>query len=263
MDIQKKKIMRIELNYAASQATFWSSFCAIASFIAIWLGYKGLNNTQIGLTTSLGSFLAITLQLIMSNILDKYPDIRIKKLIATLLTIGVGAAAVLQFIQIPTAMMIICFSVLHSVNVSSDSYLNAQLVQFNNAGVPAKYGWPRGMGSLGYAIAAYVYGALVEKYTPKILMPIYMGGIVICILLVLLMPVPQVSEEKRQERKAMHHTSYREMLMSNKVLLVFLVCTMLNSMGNMAGYTFIMRVVERLDSGMVEYGISEFIRAFA
>lgn len=263
MNQEKKQILRIEVNYAASQGTFWFSFCAIASFIAIYLGYRGLSNTQIGLTTSLGSGMAIVLQLILSNVLDKHPELPIKRLMTVLFLISISAAACLHFLTLPTALMILCFSTAHAMEVSNDSYLNAQLVQFNNAGIPAHYGWPRGIGSLCYSLAAYIFGRLVEAHSPDVLMPFFMVGTAVSMGFVLLMPIPQMSPEKQAARQTQHHTSYREMLTGNRMLVVYLCCTMLNSMGNMAGYTFIMRVVERLNCGMAEYGVSEFIRAAA
>lgn len=57
----KKLARRIEINFAASEGTYWIVFCAISGFIAAFLSHRGLTDTQIGLTTSLGSLLAITL----------------------------------------------------------------------------------------------------------------------------------------------------------------------------------------------------------
>lgn len=257
------KARRAEINFAAIESTYWVSFCTISGFIAVYLGHRGLTDTQIGLTTSFGSTMAIVLQLILSNVLDKHPELAIKKLISVLFLIGIGAIACLNFLPLPTALMIIAYSTCYAMGLSNNGYLNAQLVQFNNVGIPAKYGWPRGVGSFAYAVSAYVYGLLVEAYSPDILMPCYLAGTAVCIVCVLLMPNPHAGLGLTALRKQQHHTSYREMLIGNPTLIVLLVCTLLNNVGNMAGYTFTLRVVERLGGSTIEYGISEFIRAAA
>lgn len=259
----KAQALRVEINFAACESTYWVSFCTISGFIAVYLSHRGLTDTQIGLTTSFGSAMAIMLQLILSNVLDKHPNMAIKKLISTLFLIGIASIACLNFLPLPTAMMIVAYSTCYAMGLCNNGYLNAQLVQYNNAGLPARYGWPRGVGSFCYAVSAYVYGLLVEAYSPDILMPCYLVGTVVCIGCVMLMPDPHagmpVSAAKPQQR----HTSYREMLTGNPTLIVLLLCTLLNNVGNMAGYTFTLRVVERLGGSTVEYGVSEFIRAAA
>lgn len=259
----KRKALRVEVNFAACEGTYWISFCAISGFIAVFLTHRGLSDTEIGLTTSFGSALAIILQLLLSNVLDKHPEIRIKRLISALFIAGIAAGCCVHFLSLPVGLMILAYATSYAMGLSNNGYLNAQLVQFNNAGVPARYGWPRGVGSFSYAVAAYVYGVLAEKYTPDILMPCYLIGTVVCIACVLAMPDPNAGKDMAAIRAAQHHTSYREMLAGNRMLIVLLLCTLMNGIGNMAGYTFILRVVERVGGGTVEYGVSEFIRAAA
>lgn len=263
MENLKRKALRVEWNFAACEGTYWISFCAISGFIAVYLSHRGLTDTQIGLTTSFGSAMAIVLQLILSNVLDKHPELPIRRLISVLFLVGITAVACLNFLPLPIAMMIVAYATCYATGLSNNGFLNAQLVQFNNAGIPARYGWPRGVGSFCYAVSAYVYGKLAEAYTPDILMPCYLVGTAVCIGCVLMMPNPNAGKKAEELRTARRHTSYREMLTGNRTLVVLLVCTLLNGIGNMAGYTFILRVVERLGGGTVEYGISEFIRAGA
>ena len=262
MDV-KKMALRAEINFAAIEGTYWISFCTISGFIAVYLSHRGLTDTQIGLTTAFGSTMAIILQLLLSNVLDKHVELPIKKLISVLFIIGLTAVACLQFLPLPTAMMILAFSTCYAMGLSNNGYLNAQLVQFNNAGIPARYGWPRGVGSFCYAVSAYVYGKLIDAYSPDILMPCYLVGTVVCIACVMAMPNPNAGKTAAELHKEQHHTTYREMMTGNMTLVVLLACVMLNNIGNMAGYTFILRVVERLGGSTVEYGLSEFIRAGA
>lgn len=263
MDEKKKLAHRVELNYAACQSAYWIGFSAISGFVAVYLTYRGLSDTEIGLTTAFGSALAIMLQLVLSNVMDRHPELPIKKLIAVLAMVSILAGACTGFLKLPVALMILSFAVCYATGVSNSGYLNAQFVQLNNAGIPARYGIPRAAGSLFYAIAAYVYGALVEKYNPDVLIIGSIVGTLVCIAFVMMMPEPHTGKEAREMMKDRHVTSYREMIMGNRPLVVLLACTLLNGIGNTASYTFIMRVVERVGGSTMEYGISEFVRAAA
>lgn len=79
-------------------------------------------------------------------------------MITTLFLIGIAAAACCSLLPLPIAMMIAAYATAHAMGLCNNGYLNAQLVQFNNVGIPAHYGWPRGVGSISYAIAAWAYG---------------------------------------------------------------------------------------------------------
>ena len=256
-----RRVRRIDINFACCESTFWISFCALSGFVVVYLGHKGLTNTEIGLTTSLASGLAIGLQLILSSVMDAHPEFAIKKLITVLFLVGIAAAGCVSFLPLPIAMMIGAYALAYSMDSCNNAYLNAQLVQFNNVGIPAHYGWPRGMGSISYAVAAYVYGVLAEKYTPDILTLCFMGGTVVCIVCVLLMPNPYAGMDRQQLMTGRVRTSYRQMLSGNAPLCFFLLAVLMNGIGNTASYTFIPRIVEALGGGTREYGLSEFIRA--
>lgn len=259
----KRLALRVEMNFAACEASYWIGFCAISGFITVYLDHCGLKNTEIGLTTSIGCAVAIIAQLILSNVLDRHPELPIKRLIALLAVIGIVTAALMGAFSLPAAMTVIVFATCYASGMCNNGYLNAQLVQCNNAGIPARYGWPRGVGSFFYAVSAYVYGRLVETYSPDILMPAFIAGTVVCIGFVLLMPNPNKGKTREELHKDRKVTSYREMITKNPMLIVLLLCTLLNGIGNTAGYTFIVRVVQRVHCNTVEYGISEFIRAAA
>ena len=263
MEAIQRLARRVEITFAACEGSYWIGFCAISGFIAVYLSHCGLSDTQIGLTTALGSTLSIALQLILSNVLDRHPELPIKRLISILSLLSITAAGCMGLFSLPVGMTILAFALCYGLGLCNNGYLNAQFVQCNNAGIPAKYGWPRGVGSFCYAVSAYIYGRLVEAYNPDILLPSYIVGAAVCILCVLLMPNPNKGKSPQELRQNRHVTSYREMIVGNPTLVVMLVCTLMNGIGNMAGYTFILRVVERVGGGTVEYGISEFIRACA
>lgn len=255
--------MRIDLNYALVQSSYWVTYCSIGSFAAIYLTWRGMNNTTIGFTASLYALLAIGIQLVVSDFCDKNLQIPIKYVITALFLLSGAACLAMTFIGNSPFLLIGIFAVAVALAMSISGYLNAQMVQLNNAGVPAHYGWPRGIGSLAYAIAAAMFGTAAEKYTPGILPKIFLAGAVICIISVLLMPKcpARLDSVIQKDLSEKIRISYVDMLKGNRTLCIFLVAVMLYGIGQTAGFTFTIRVMERIGKGTAEYGVSELIRA--
>ena len=44
----KRLALRVEMNFAACEASYWIGFCAISGFITVYLDHCGLKNTEIG-----------------------------------------------------------------------------------------------------------------------------------------------------------------------------------------------------------------------
>lgn len=261
---KKHNLLRIEINYAFVQGSYWIQYCAIGAFTAIYMTYRGLNNTQIGLTTSLSGVIAILFQLFVSNFSDHHMNVPIKRIISAIFIGSIFFGIVLNFVALPVGLMIAFYAAAMALDASNNGFLNAQLVQFNNVGIPAKYGWPRGVGSIAYATAAYVFGILVEKYTAGILIPIFLVGAFICTTAVLLMPNPYKGLDPAKYGAGVttgEQVSYAQMLKTNRILVIYLICAVLLGAGQSAGFTFMIRVVEGLGGGTAEYGISEFVRA--
>ena len=179
---------RIESNYAGVQITFWLSNLAYAGFTAVFLSSKGFSDTQIGFTSSLLSSLAIAIQLFTSNYSDLHQHVPIKKIMTALILMAMVCGAVIMSLPLPIAMMTLVFSLGGAVQSANVGLMNAQFMQYANAGIPVNFGWPRGIGSLIYAIAAYFLGIMLEKHSPSFLMPLFLVLAAITIGVILMMP---------------------------------------------------------------------------
>jgi len=257
MERSGTNLRRIETNFAACEGTQLASYCALGAFVAVYLSHRNCDDFLIGLTTSLGAAMAIVLQLILSNAMDRHPEFPIKYTISILAAVGAACALCMCWLPMPSWLMIIVFAVCLATGQSNCGYLNAQLMQFNNVGIPARIGWPRGVGSISYAIGAWIYGLL----DPDLLPMCFALGSLICIECVLMMPDPYHGRDLTRLRATGKSGSYAAMFKGNTALIVLLACVALNNAGVTAGLTFTVRVVERVGGGNAEYGVSEFIRA--
>ena len=252
----RRQVLRIDLNYAACQVAHLMGFCALQAYLVPYLTAFGMSNTQIGLTTSLASALSIVLQLVLSSAMDKHPSFPIKRLIGILILCSMACMACLQGLAAAPLFITCSFALGYALSQCNGNYMSAQMMQFNNAGIPSHFGWTRGVGSLAYAVSAYLLGVLVTRHGVTLIIPYYLITAGALLLLQLLMPRPALTPSAAPVGK----TSYRTMLSGNTPLLVFLGCILLYNIGNSSGYTFTMRVVERVGGGTGEYGTAEFVR---
>lgn len=248
---------RVERHYAAVQGTYWAANCSLRGLTAVFLSYHGLTDGQIGYTSSLIYFCTITLSLLLSAWADRHPLSPLKRTISALFLLALAAAGVLYLLPLPVLLMMVVYALDCCFHNCADSILNALMMQYVDNGIPARYGWPRGVGSITYAAMAWVLGILMERYTPDIILPVFllMCGLSLVAILTLSDPGPRKLRDKGRK------VSYLEMLRSNPTLVLLLCACVLSGMGQCAGSTFLIRVVERLGGTSEELGLAMFIQA--
>ena len=256
---------RIEWNYAGAQSSFWIGHCALTGYTAVLLSSRGFNNVQVGFTSSLMAVLTIVFQLIISNFSDHNPHIAIKKTITALYLLAMATSGMLLSNNIPIALMMTSFALSSAFNATIIGLFNALVMQYINANIPVRIGWPRGIGSVVYATCAYVLGRAIELYFPGILVPIFLCTTLFSIVLVLLMPdinrltarsIPAFQQDHRAVR-----ITYRQMLTGNTPLMLFLLAGLVLYIGQTTAILFLVRVVESRGGGTTELGISMFLQA--
>lgn len=265
LPLKKASPLRIELNYAGVQSTFWLSNLAYAGFTAVFLASKGLSDTQIGFTSSLISTISIAFQLFTSNFSDLHQHIPIKKIMTALLVFAMVCGALIMAAPLPIFSMILVFSLGGAFQNANVGLMNAQIMQYANAGIPVNFGWPRGVGSLVYAVAAYFLGMQLEIHSPAILMPLFLIMAVVTIAVVLFMPnVHEVGHRMASlyvQEKHSDRTTYRQMLGQNRVLTLFLLASVTLYFGQGPVMLFLVRVVQGAGGGGRELGISMLLQS--
>jgi len=248
---------RVETHYAAVQGTYWASNCTLRGLMAVFLGYHGLNDAQIGYTSSLIYCCTIALSLLLSAWADRHPHSPLKRMVAALYLLALAAAAIMYLLPLPVLLMMVVYTLDSCFHNCADSILNALMMQFIDNGIPARYGWPRGVGSITYALMAWVLGILMEKHTPNIILPIFLALCTLSLAALFVLPDPG----PRRLKDSMPQISYLAMLKRNPTLVLLLCACILSGMGQCAGSTYLIRVVERLGGTSEQLGLAMFIQA--
>lgn len=265
MSDHSKVRRRIELNYAAAQSSYWLAVCAYSSFSVLYLSFRGYSDTQIGMISSGISVLTISFQLLLSSFSDARPDVPLKRTIALLYMLAVSLAAAVAALPMPLALMALVFALGASFNSTISGLLNAQMMQYVNVGIPVRYGLPRGMASIAYALFALLMGSLIERYSPALLMPVYMLVAALGIVSIWTMPdVDQLSDRKASafvQEKGTARSSYRQVLSRSPVFTLFLLASVLVYTGQSGSILFLVRVVQGVGGSSAQLGLGMFIQA--
>ena len=248
---------RVETHYAAVQGTYWASNCTLRGLMAVFLSYHGLNDAQIGYTSSLVYLCTITLSLLLSAWADRHPQSPLKRIVTALYLLSLAAAAVMYLLPLPILLMMAVYALDSCFHNCADSILNALMMQFVDDGIPARYGWPRGVGSIAYALMAWVLGVLMERYTPNIILPVFLGLCSISLIALFLLPDPG----PRKLRESAPQVSYLTMIHRNPTLALLLCACIISGIGQCAGSTYLIRVVENLGGTSAQLGLAMFIQA--
>lgn len=258
----KRRALHIERISALVHGSNQLAFCAMGSFTAIYLGFLGFTDSEIGFTSSLVSLFAVAIQLLLADFSDKHSSLPLKYIVTGMYAAGIVLAAAVNFLPLPIAAMMLVYALAHAFSNAMDCFISAMIMQFANAGIPVRYGWPRSVGSVTFALLALGLGWVIEEQSPAILMPLYMILAVIAMTVVCFMPSAPKSPEAAANRQSRENKiSYPQMLKRNPTLLLFILAMCVCSLGNSPSYTFLIRIVERLGGNASTLGLALFLQA--
>lgn len=264
MRAKQRQIIKIGSLYTGMHASYWTSLCAFSGFLAVYLGFYGFNDLQIGLTASLISVITLAFQLFISSYSDNHPNIPIKRILGAIYAVLMGMVVLLSLLPLPFVLMLIVYSMAGGLFNGIPGLQNALIIQFVNAGIRINFGWPRGMGALSYALGAYFIGLLLESYPASILMPICLVLLCANFFFTLLLPLPLQDQDQGpipSLAQAQARTSFVQLLKKSKVLLVFLVSGVFMNAGSSNVALFLPRIIESNGGSKAELGLAMLIQA--
>jgi PPP family 3-phenylpropionic acid transporter len=259
-----RSAFRIEAIFAGAYSSYWMGIGAFSGFMAVYLSFYGYSNTEIGLTASFISLITITLQLFFASFSDANAHFPIKRILTFVYFILLGIIAVLALLPLPLVLLLLVYSIGGGLYGSLPGLINAQLIQFINRGVPVSLGWPRGVSSITYALAAFFIGRMLESYSVSILMPICLVITTLAALMAMLTPVPgQGSDDGAIPSLAqpIAKTTLRQLLSSNRVLRFFLLSGLFMYAGQSNVSLFLTRLIEANGGNKADLGLAMFIQA--
>lgn len=165
---------RINWHHAAMQGTYSGSSNAIWCFVSVILLYFGFANTQIGVITALAAMLPVLIAPRLSALADSNPRFTARRFAMMLVVLMEVAGIVALCFLKNHAVMAVSFLLIGICITSIPSYINAMISECVQCGINVNYGMGRGFGSLVYALVSLLVGLLVDRYSPAMLIPLFL-----------------------------------------------------------------------------------------
>lgn len=151
------------IGYAIAFATYWMSYCVVASFSSVFLLANGYSNTEIGLLIAIGNLVSVGIQPVLANLAD-----RSKKV--TVFEISMLATALIMLFALFTLILhgrsILLFAaylLMFAIHASLQSLLNSMDQTLAQRSIHVDYGICRSMGSLWYSAISALLSYLVVR----------------------------------------------------------------------------------------------------
>lgn len=190
----------LTIRYAGIQFFYWMLFGDVVGFVSVYLLDDGFSNTQIGILLAVSGILAALLQPLLAGYADLEKSPSLKSLLSIFLVIQLilGILLILTYHRtgLFTGLFYGCSIIVMQL---STPFVNALGMESTNQGKKLNFGAARGLGSVGYAVAAWLIGMTVARLG-SIFLPVSIMAVAAALLLCLrLFPfekLPKQVEEK-------------------------------------------------------------------
>lgn len=248
----------LQMKYNLLHFFFWITSCTIFGYVAVFLQYRGLSNSLIGVVTGGGCLGSLFASPMISSIFDKIKGLTIKKLIYILYAIQFACFGAMAILPLPTVVTMVLYIALYVLNISCVPFLSTLAMNYISAGQKLNFGLSRGMGSISYAISAVVLGQLITKTNPSIIFYVFM--IFMAIFFVVLASLPDVKTSSKGSKKKEKSSAF-SIIKNYPIYFIILLGFGFCVGGSSALGTYLINIVKSLNGSTNLYGIAIFLMA--
>lgn len=250
--------MSLKARYNLLHLFYWFTVCCINGFIAVFLQYKGLSNTEIGIVSGGSCVATIFLSPFMSSLISQIKGMTIKKLMTYILTVTFIIYVVMSFLPIPAVLLMGLYILMYALNLSTVPMLTMIAMNYINEGIYINFGLARGLGSASWATSALIFGQVISFLDTSILSIAYTMFSCITLFILNTLPESNVQTVKRKKEGSVF-TVMRKYRIFFFLLLGF--CFMFS--GATALSTYLINIVKNHGGNTSLYGVCMFAMAFS
>lgn len=247
---------KLQLKYNILHGLYWIVFCCCNGYAAVFLQYKGLTNTQIGLVTGIGSVSTIFLSPFVTSLISKRKNMTIRKVFNFIFLLLSVFFLVMMFFDLPVIFLMVLYIGVLSLFVTTTPLLSMIAMNYTMMNKEVNFGLARGIGSVSYALIALVMGSLVRLFDPMVIGVLY---VVCSLLFVVLLHSFENFEMEHEETE--DKTSLISIIKKYKTLFFVLLGYSFNFAGTTSLSTYLINIIKNLGGNTTIYGIALFIMA--
>lgn len=247
----------LQSKYNILHILYWISYLSIYGYIAIFLQYRGLSNTEIGIVSGAGALLSIFISPFISSLVTRIQGLNIKKTMLILYILMFIAFLLLTYIPLPISLIMILYIFLLCVMVSNVPFLSMICMDYLKEGHYLNFGVARGLGSIAYASGAVIVSQFITWINPTVIIYVYLISSCLLFWILFSMPDSQTNNDNQEENKTSAFTIMKEY----KVFFFVLIGIAFMFSASTALSTYLINIVTHLGGSTSLYGIAIFFMA--
>lgn len=247
-------------QYLLLQCLFWISGSIMFGYSTLFLQYKGLSNTEIGIASGCAGVTIVFLQMLVDNLVQKIRFMTPKRMIMILMILTIVMYIVMWAWSLSAAGLIVLYIITNSLFSCASPLTITMGMDYLNQGHKLNFLFSRGMGSCSYAVSAFALGFIIEYYCAEILPYAFaITQIVLCILILKMKDTHDKSQTAGEDRSE----GFLFILKNNPVIRTFALAFTLSFMANSIVNTYMVNVVYQAGGNDASFGICCFINALS
>lgn len=255
----KKLMNRDNLSFIGLQWFLWSGFAVLFGFRVPYLKENGFDEGSIGSIMAILSLVGIAGPVFWGAVSDRMKSSRV--LLAVNLAIG-AVVTLLTPLVAGRFWPLLAVWVGTSLTICAMStVVDAWAMRRKSMGFEINYGMIRGLGSLSYAVANVVCGALFTSYGLDIMFPIFCGFGLLAALMVFLVPNSNAPANRDMALQSTEDCSAQKPLHRNAAFLLFTLLTMVLYIGQSSSMNFYPLLLQQAGGTNTDLGIANGVMA--
>ena len=249
--------MSVKMKYNVLSFLFYIAGCCFAGFVAVFLQYKGVSNTLIGVVTGSGCVAAIFLTPFLSSLVMKIKGLNVKKMIYIVYSCLAIVYLAISLFPIPPLFVMVIYMIVYALYLSAGPFM--QLLASDYMRIEdVNFGLARGLGSTAWAVGALGFGFLVDIFTPTILCIGFLFFTLCMLGLLSTMPTVETITSTDKKSGSVFYIVRRYPIFTG---ILFGFALMLSAATSLS--TYLINIVNNLGGDTSFFGIAVFLMAFS
>lgn len=260
--MEKQKGFQVKHQYTLVQALYWISSCALMGYAAVYLQYKGLSNTLIGIVVGGAACISIGVQPLVAQMCESIKGLTVKRLILLMIGLASVLFLILTLVPLPVPGIMVVYTGMYTIYNSLPPLLSAMGMEFINRGYYLNFGFSRGIGSISYAFCAAALGIVIDRFHPGILGYIYVGcAVVLCLSIGIMKDLGREARTVMKQESSHRSEPIGQFIRQSPVFLMLMIGFLLGNTGNSCIGTYTVNIIKNQGGSDTILGLANFISA--
>jgi len=229
--------------------------CFGTGFTAVFLQYRGISNTLIGIAAGVASVASIFLAPYISTLIVRISSMTVNRMMVILYCTMSVLFLAAAFMPVHSSVILVTFITFLCLHTCVSSMINVLASGYVQDGQEVNFGLARGLGSVSWAITAALVGPLVEYFDAWVLAVGFAAFSLV--MIAFLRYIPQTKGIKRGEKNG----SVFHIAKTYKVFFLIILGFAFCGAGNSAIGTYMPNILRELGGNTSVFGYSLFINA--